>query len=553
MRLVTLFLVLPALLAVACVGPAARQDAAVNPEEVKSAGKAAGAQCDDGKEPWRAQTPPKRGGTFVLAANDIPDLDATGSQQQTRNGLLVGRGCYPSDGAVVPALAKSWQVSTDGLVWTLKLRDDVKWHNKPPVNGRRFTSADVAWNIEYHKKGGIAAAQNLRSYWEPVTHEEPDPYTVVLRLKDADADFGGKLGSGVNIMVPREILEQPGGDLKTTNIGTGAYMVKSFQPQNVLVLEANPDYYEKGIDGKPLPYVDEVRVTRFGDYAAELAALRAGQIDSTSTFGLTKLDSDALLKANLKFQQWLILQPTYGALWFDPKKKPWDDARVRRATSLAIDRDALIVANQGGVALSGFVPAYFSDYGWPEAKLKEKFKYDPEEAKKLLAEAGYSNPPGLELLTSGQYQQDAEVVQHALENVGIRTTVKISPSRSWTAVLQEAKFELGWGIVGGSIVDFPGYWAGDLVRTGSSLNVARFSDPAVDALAVTQSREIDPAKRKEIVDRMQDKLLETMPLVPTVSKVYYNFLNCRVKNFKLVHLGRNPSGPMHAWLDQAGC
>lgn len=541
------------LLLTACAAPTAREAVTENPEQVKSQGQATAAQCQEGKEPWRATTPPKRGGTFTIAANDIQDLDATGSQMQTRNGLLVGRGCFPSDSAVAPALAKSWQVSTDGLTWTLPLRNDVKWHDKPPVNGRGFTSADVAWNIEYHKKGGIAAGQNLRSWWENVAHEEPDPYTVVLRLKDPDADFGGKLASGVNIMIPKEILEQPGGDLKAVNIGTGALMVKSFNPQNLLVLEANPAYYEKGVDGKPLPYVDEVRVNRFGEYAAELAALRAGLIDSTSTFGLTKLDSDAILKANLKFQQWLILQPTHGSLWFDPKKKPWDDARVRRATALAIDREALISANQGGVTHSGFVPAYFSDYAWSEAKLKEKFKYDPEAAKKLLAEAGYTNPANLELLTSGQYQQDAEVVQHALENIGIKTTVKISPSRSWTAVLLEAKFELGWGIVGGSIVDFPGYWAGDLVRTGSSLNTTRFGDPAVDTLAVAQSREMDPAKRKDLIDKMQDKLLEVMPHVPTVSKVYYNFLNCRVKNFKLVHLGRNPSGPMHAWLDPAGC
>lgn len=547
------FLVPLLLLLAACAAPTAREAVPENPEQVKSAGQATAAQCEDGKEPWRAQTAPKRGGVFTIAANDIPDLDSTGTQLQVRNGLLVGRGCFPSDGAVAPALAKSWQVSQDGLTWTLPLRNDVKFHDKPPVNGRQFTSADVAWNIEYHKKGGIAAQQNLRAWWENVAYETPDAYTVVLKLKDPDADFGGKLASGVNLMIPKEITETPGGDLKFVNIGTGALMVKSFQPGNLLVLEPNPAYFEKGVDGKPLPYVDEVRVNRFGEYAAELAALRAGLIDSTSTFGLTKLDSDAILKANLKFQQWLILQPTHGSLWFDPKKAPWNDARVRRATALAIDREALISANQGGVTHSGFVPAYFSDYAWSEAKLKERFKYDPEGAKKLLAEAGYVNPANLELLTSGQYQQDAEVVQHALENIGIKTTVKISPSRSWTTVLLEAKFDLGWGIVGGSIVDFPGYWAGDLVRTGSSLNTTRFGDPAVDALAIAQSREMDPAKRKELIDKMQDKLMEVMPHVPTVSKVYYNFLNCRVKNFKLVHLGRNPSGPMHAWLDPAGC
>lgn len=276
----------------ACSAPRAQQaDVAANLEQVKAAQPSAGAvDCTEGKEPWRAQGPPKRGGTLSMAITGFEDGLETGTaRMQQQNSLLQFRYCFPLDGAVVPGLAKSWDVSADGLTWTLKLRDDVKWHNKPPMNGRPFVAADVAWAIDWQLKNG-----NERVWWEPVTFSSPDPHTVVLRLKEADADFVGKLAAGTNVMRPKEVWEQYN-DFKNYTSGTGAFMVKSYNPE-LLVLEPNPGYYEKGIDGKPLPYVGEVRVNRFADYAAELAAIRAGLADHTSVFGFRKLDADACFR-----------------------------------------------------------------------------------------------------------------------------------------------------------------------------------------------------------------------------------------------------------------
>ena len=420
----------------ACAAPRSPEaaDPAANPEQVKAAGQGgAGVDCTEGKEPWRAQGPPKRGGALVMASTGFADgLETATSRMQIQNSLLQGRFCFPLDGAVVPSLAKSWEASSDGLSFSLKLRDDVKWHNKPPMNGRRFTSADVAWTIEWQLKNG-----NERVWWEPVTHSEPDAATVVLRLREPDADFIGKLAAGSNVIRPREVWDQAG-DYKVATSGTGGLMVKSYTPDQVLVLEANPDYYEKGIDGKPLPYVSEVRINALADPAAEVAALRSGQADHSSVFGIRKLDADALGQANLKFQQWVLLQPTHTALWFDATKKPWDDVRVRRAAALAIDREAILIANRGGSAHSAFVPLTQSEYAWPEAKMKEKFRHDPEAARKLLAESGYVNPSGLEMLTTQEWAQDAEVVQHSLAAAGINVGVKLSSLRTSTTEIGRA-------------------------------------------------------------------------------------------------------------------
>src|SRR5581483_5173961 len=110
--------------------------------------------CSPGQEWWRTAGAPKRGGTFTFGskANVIDNLDPTApgnaaALAQVYETLLQKRGCWDDDTAVSPMLAKSWQVSPDGLTWTLALRDDVKWHDLPPVNGRAFTSEDAAWSI----------------------------------------------------------------------------------------------------------------------------------------------------------------------------------------------------------------------------------------------------------------------------------------------------------------------------------------------------------------------------------------------------------------------
>lgn len=224
---------------------------------------------------------------------------------------------------------------------------------------------------------------------------------------------------------------------------------------------------------------------------------------------------------------------------------------------MAIDREAVLIANRGGSAHLAFVPLTLSDYAWPEAKMKEKFKHDVEGAKKLLAEVGYVNPSGLEMMTVGEWAQDAEVVQNGLAAAGIKVEIKLNPARTSTAPIREGaragSFDLAFGNIGGSQVDFLSWWMGDLIKTGSSWHVTRLSDPTLDNLAAAQLKELDPVKRKPIVDQIQDRLYDLMPYVPGTARVYNHFINCRVKNFKQAHLGRNTHGPMYAWIDPAGC
>jgi peptide/nickel transport system substrate-binding protein len=529
--------------------PQAKAEPTAQAGSVKAATQAD--QCEPGKEHWRSPGPPKRGGTLIRPAS-IEFFDPTrptGSGEpapQVYETLFGTRACRYGDTTMVPVLAKSYEVSPDGLTYTIKLRDNVKWHNKPPVNGRPFTSADVAWSIEFHKAGSV-----VRSFWEGVTHEEPDPQTIILRLKQPDADFVQKLGHYQNVMLAHEVKEQDG-DFGKTAIGTGPFMLQDWKQGQEAVTVRNPDYYEMGDDGKPLPYADGLRSVNFNDYNAEVAAFRAGTLDYTGTFGMLKLEADAMHQASPNLRMTTEVQFTHADVWFRLDKKPWDDVRVRKAISLAVDREDLIASNRGGAIYAGYIPPAMEDYTWSDAKIRDKFKTDREAAKKLLAEAGIA--PGslnVTMKTSSQYAEDAEVVQQHLAAIGINAQVVVQ-GRNFSTILQARDYEdLAWGVVGGQ--PLLNYWVGDFIRTGASLNVIKFSDSQVDQLVDAQAREQDPAKRKEITDKLQDRLYDVIPYVPTVSRTYFHFTSCRIKNSSLAKPNHTHVSLKTAWIDPTGC
>lgn len=518
----------------------AEKDLALGPDQAYD--------CTPGKEAWRAPGPPKRGGTLAKASLDFSHLDPTtpgggpnDQAPQVYNTLYSFRGCFFEDTTLVPDLARAYTASPDGLTWTLHLRDDVKWHNKPPVNGRPFSSADVAWTLEYQLQAGLG-----KNFWAGVEkHEEPDPTTIVLHLKAPDAEFLDKLGAYTNLILPREVQEKYG-NFKTAAIGTGAFMLKDFKQNQEVTLERNPAYHLTGIDGKPLPYVDNVHVIHFGDPAAEVAAMRAGSLDMSNYRGFSKVDADAVHQANPKLRIYQQVQYAIEGLWFDCRKAPWNDVRVRKALSLAINRDDLITASQGGLTYSGFLPRGITSYAWSLDTLKQKFKADPEQAKALLAQAGYKPGDLKATLTSAEiHRQNVQVVQQQLKAVGVEATIAFG-NESSTLLLQKGNWDFAWLTQGGGTT--AGSWV-DIVRSDSATFRTRLSDPTIDQLANAQARELDAAKRKTLIGRLQDSLYEVMAFAPGTSTIYQHVMSPRLKNTPLVNQTYNPITVVHAWLD----
>lgn len=514
-------------------------------------GKEQALQCEAGKERWQAAGPPKRGGIVRISAEALHlDPTAVGGRYSYHGGayqyLARPRSCYFADTAMEPELAKSWQISPDGLTWTIKIQEKAKWQNRPPVDGRAFTSADVAWTIDYEVKEGA-----LRTYWDGIAHREPDPQTIILTFKEPQADFLLTLGDERNVMLPHEVKERLG-DFKSTLVGTGPWMVKAFKPGGDLTLERAPDYWEVGADGQPLPYLDGQQQIFFQDYSAEVAAVRSGQLDRNLNGGFRRLDADSFRQSNPTLRPFDDIAATVFGLWFNVPQKPWSDPRVRQAVNLAIDRDDLIASESGGAVYTAYLPAALGDLAWPQEKMQRAFKANQAKAKALLAEAGFTNNASPFVMKTVQlYSPLAEVVQKQLEAVGINTKITIEPGQAGGPLIAKGDFDLAYGPPGGG--RFADYWLGGLVATKASRNVARFSDPKVDDWARAQAREMDAVKRKAILDQMQDYLMEAVPYVPTISRVYYRFDSCRVKNMRPTHQSTSNWGYQHAWINPAGC
>jgi ABC-type transport system substrate-binding protein len=187
-------------------------------------------------------------------------------------------------------------------------------------------------------------------------------------------------------------------------------------------------------------------------------------------------------------------------------------------------------------------------------KVKDKFKPDIDQAKKLLADAGYgpSNPLSF-TMKMGNVPQDqgGEIAQAQLKKAGI--DVKVDVLQGFAAgTIASRNYGAAWSGVSPASI-FANRWAADFVRCGNSRNYTNLCDPQIDALSKAQSQELDVAKRRQIMDQLQERLFEIMPWVPTNSIVGYRIFSCRVQNMRSTEYTEQLTGLAEAWLDPTGC
>src|SRR5439155_647271 len=226
--------------------------------------------------------PPKPGGVLTRASSwDPPVLDPRLTQSiglfqfaaLTSNRLVryafADEASGTNDLTLKGDLAESWQSSPDHRVWTFKLRQGVKWHNVPPLNGRELVAADVKHCFEAYAKEGVQSF----TFREIEGMETPDKHTLRVHLQSPNVLFPQNLAEPITVIFAREVLEEDG-DLKKRLIGTGPYLLKEHTRKVRVVLARNPDYFDKG-----RPYVDEYTILSTPDAATRLAAFRTGQSD----------------------------------------------------------------------------------------------------------------------------------------------------------------------------------------------------------------------------------------------------------------------------------
>ena len=410
-----------------------------------------------------------------------------------------------------PCLAESWTASEDGLTYDFVIRKDAKFHNGEPV-----TAEDVKFSYERYRGTEHALMKDQMGSIEVV-----DPSHVRFKLKKPWPDFITfySSASGAGWIVPKKYVEKVGDDgFKKHPIGAGPYKFVSFTPGVELVLEAFDGYWRKP------PSVKRLVMKVIPDESTRTAALERGEIDIAYSIrgelaeGLQRKPGITLKPVVLQGPNWL-----YFPEQWDPKS-PWHDVRVRQAANLAIDRDGMNKALFLGFCkvTNSIIPYTFSDYWQPPAAV-----YDPEKAKKLLAEAGH--PGGFNaglLYCDSSYSNMAEVSLNNLAAIGITTKLQPIERAGFWAGYSAKKY--GRGIVQGASAAFGNAatrLASFVVKGGAYVYG---SYPDIDDLFPQQAGEMNHEKRTAILTKMQQLVYEKAIYAPIWQLGFINAVGPRV-------------------------
>jgi len=404
-------------------------------------------------------------------------------------------------------LTQSWEISADGLTYTFHLRQGVKFQNKPPMNGRELVAEDVKWTLERHIATPGAPRREQLLVIDKV--ETPDKYTVVIRLKEKRADMLLTLaGPYVEILAPE--LATITGDLNTPKalVGVGPFILQEYVPNVRVVYKKNPTYFRANLG---LPYLDELRYTLISDASTSLAAFRAEKIDIR---GISRIDLASVKQTNPNIYCYENdLSLTQAAMCFQTTKLPFSDARLRQAVSMALNRQEVIDTFYYGygIAQEGPIHAAAPWYLPPEkqGEANKYFKYNVEEAKKLVAEAGYPNGLSVSLAVNSSwgatYMEYAEYWVDVLSKIGMKVTLKPMETGAFYSTVYakhdypDLTFLYKWG----GATFGPDSWVVQMYRKGYVSNYSNVDDPVLEELLKAQEGELDPVKRQQLLDEIQ--------------------------------------------------
>jgi peptide/nickel transport system substrate-binding protein len=337
MKRTSILLIVVLLVLGACVAPAgpapapAPQEQA--PTEAPPAEEAAATEAPAAEEAAMAEEGgPKVGGTLRAAfQNEWAGLDnhtvSSYSSYQILNNVVEGLTFFDDELNLVPWLAESWEQSEDGLTWTFKLREGVKFHN-----GREMTADDVKWSFERLIDPATGAGNAARVGPPETQIEVIDPYTVAITHPEPFGIFPQSLGFDKSTgIVAQESLEDDG--TIAVPIGTGPFKISEVEGTTRLLLEKHDEYWQEG-----LPYLDAIEITPIPDDTVRETALRGGEVDWILAIAPQNFDS---LNDDPNIVVATAPQLSYDYIGINLTREPFSDVRVRQAIALALDRQEL--------------------------------------------------------------------------------------------------------------------------------------------------------------------------------------------------------------------
>ncbi|WP_298268257.1 peptide-binding protein [Geobacter sp.] len=478
--------------------------------------------CSDGSAPTaptrRAAGPPAYGDALVVGSIGepstlIPILASDSPSHEVAGWVYNGLVEYDKDLKLVGDLARSWDVSPDGLTITFHLRRGVKWHD-----GADFTSRDVlyTYRVTIDPRTPTAYAEDFKQVRKA---EAPDPYTFRVTY---GKPFAPALASwGMNIL-PAHLLEGKDitrSELARRPVGTGPYRFKEWIAGQKIVLESFHDYFE----GRP--YVDRYIYRIIPDSATMYLELKAGGIDMMGLSPVQFARQTDTPDFRARFVKYRYPSFSYTYLGYNLKNPLFTDRRVRQAITCAISKDEIVHGVLLGLGQAAHGP--YKPGTWAYNPNVNDFGYDPARARTLLAEAGWreTGSDGIlekdgrrfsfTILTNqgnDQRIKTAQIIQRRLRAVGIEVKIRVLEWASFlTNFIDKRNFEaviLAWTIP--QDPDIFDIW--DSGKTGpKELNFIGYSNPEVDRLLEEGRRTFDQEKRRRCYWRIQEILARDQP------------------------------------------
>jgi peptide/nickel transport system substrate-binding protein len=520
---------------------------------------------EEGKEEAKEEeedTGPKKGGTVVFARRDAPTtLDPHKHGQASASvinsmmgGSLVARNPWTKE--IEPLHAKSWEISEDGVTYTFKLREDIKFHNGEPL-----TAHDYKWTYERALDPETAAVQSAGFLGAIEKMEVPDDYTFVVTIKEPSAVFLGNMAM-TSYLQPLEqgYVEEQGDAYGRNPIGMGPWKFEEWITGESITLVRNEEFAwgESWFENQGPPYLEKLVYKYLPEEATMLAALEAGQVD------IAQLPAHAVqtFEDNPDFEVASNLQMGMGR-WFMPnlQKEVWQDKNVRLAIAHALDRQFFIETSMEGRA----VPAY-SILSPPMLGYYEKMeelapKYDLEKSQQLLEEAGWTDEDGdgirekdgkkLEILlltrTEELQMRDAEIAQSLLQEIGVAVKIESFERALHTEKCRAGEHDLSigqywWSSGDPDVLSFFFHSS----QTPGGLNTFHLVDEKVDELLEKGQVTLDEEERWGYYHELQELIVTEGYAFPVYISKEYSAVSKRIKDWKA-----NPSGGIlirDAWI-----
>ncbi len=487
---------------------------------------------------------PKPGGELVFAATEEPDTLDPQKTGTAITGLLMrylGDTLVTKDlkGNYIPHLAKSWTISGDGLTWTFQLRSGVKFHDGTPFNARavKFT---IERALAPETKSPIAGA-----LFGPVASVEAvGDLTVVIKLKEPFSPFLDNLTDPRAMIISPQAVQRLGDQFGRAPVGTGPFKFQEWHSADRIIFVRNPDYqWAPSYAHQGPPFVDRIVVRIMPESAAQVAAFERGELSVLLAVPPTDVRR---LQATQKYTFFSFLRKGVGLFMeFNITKEPFSDLRVRRAFNYAVEKKLVLNIALEGLGEVAYGPLPPSIWGYWDGVKDYAPRFDPGEARRLLAEAGWQRGQSGFLEKDGKpfkfvlyiapidtWRRSAQVVQAQLKTYGIQMEIQTFEFGTLLSKLRAGEHQaefMGYTYTSPDIF----YLWFHSSNIGKGLNFSHFKDTKLDELIEASRKEMNQTRRLRIYRDIQKYIIDKALWVPLWINHFYIAVQPNVKGAKI--------------------